>query len=902
MPHRGEALLSSALPKHCRCVLTTRHAEYLIVVDPTKLNGPLSGMDARLPSDQANPTGARVPKPPSEFALKLDARNEQLEDIDIGKLCMQEFHAARLYTGPMFMKYNAVLRGLGEKGLPNSGKALEDRMTELCVDSRYVTTLHCINSAIVKLSRLAKPQTVYRGLSGRVLPSEFWRGQGHGGVEFAFMSTTADRKVAMQYAKAESEKKASCVMEVQMGMIDRGADLSWLSQYPDEHEITFPPYTGLEVVNTRVEGSVLVVELRLNVNLMSPTIEAAVAKMRSAHLQLLDIIHSNLRAANAPEQLLKSLKGLKGSEQGKEPDYFNRVQNFRDATEMALDTQHEGFLALHDKTMWEREHKNKHAIPEKMRVAAIMCSRSGEHEVALSLLRQAYLRTVELHGAQQAQTQMTGGIINSTDFHGHLRRMPSSLKMANAEELIHNELAAIEQAEEWKLRLAMHLVQSEIPSPWPATLCRLATPTTSGKFSLELSGTDLQTNEATCNAIIAVIKAALEHQLISDNLGTVVGLPGLRKDAHVLALVSQQWRKAQAVESRCGSLFIDKDATALFAEPKELALARTVKVNEPQGDQPPTITLDTKEGKTYQVQWTFAEVWQIRQGDRNPGKDAWPAAGMYVITELLEGTVQITHLEDHPFGKTPEGQKLLSTAGQLEGGTQHKRVGARFINPPEAFLTVAMREGGVKREYSAAAIAGGEVLIMPAPNPTVSSGAGALLREAAATGNVKLLEALLDVGVSVWEADNTATTAVHLAAQTGEEDTFKLLWSRPNPPKKPPPQAELRTKLVGPTLTFMRRNTDGKRALDYIFQNGHPMLARVTRGAASDQERKKLEEEPEEWTVVPQVEPPTASWSTAAPDDELFTRVSPGRKTCWGRIDCHSPHSPARSRNVASPV
>ena len=35
-----------------------------------------------------------------------------------------------------------------------------------------VTTLHCTNSAIVKLGRLAKPQTVYRGISGRVLPGQ----------------------------------------------------------------------------------------------------------------------------------------------------------------------------------------------------------------------------------------------------------------------------------------------------------------------------------------------------------------------------------------------------------------------------------------------------------------------------------------------------------------------------------------------------------------------------------------------------------------------------------------------------------------------------------------------------------------------------------------------------------
>ena len=49
---------------------------------------------------------------------------------------------------------------------------------------RYVTTLHCINSAIVKLGRLSKPEKVYRGLSGSVLPRQFWKDHGseRGGV------------------------------------------------------------------------------------------------------------------------------------------------------------------------------------------------------------------------------------------------------------------------------------------------------------------------------------------------------------------------------------------------------------------------------------------------------------------------------------------------------------------------------------------------------------------------------------------------------------------------------------------------------------------------------------------------------------------------------------------------
>ena len=45
-------------------------------------------------------------------------------------------------------------------------------------------------------------------------------------------------------------------------------DLSLLSQFPGENEILFAPLTGLEVAaKPRVEGDVIVVELRLSCNL-----------------------------------------------------------------------------------------------------------------------------------------------------------------------------------------------------------------------------------------------------------------------------------------------------------------------------------------------------------------------------------------------------------------------------------------------------------------------------------------------------------------------------------------------------------------------------------------------------------------------------------------------------------
>ena len=142
-------------------------------------------------------------------------------------------------TGPMFQKYNSVLRGI--KAEPESRMAIS--LKKLTRGNTYTTTLHCINSIIVKLGKLTKAQKVYRGISGGVLPDEFWTKNKYnvcGGVEFAFTSTTTDREVAVRYA---SSGKVGMVFEIQMGMVDRGAELEWLSQYPGEREICFAPLT-----------------------------------------------------------------------------------------------------------------------------------------------------------------------------------------------------------------------------------------------------------------------------------------------------------------------------------------------------------------------------------------------------------------------------------------------------------------------------------------------------------------------------------------------------------------------------------------------------------------------------------------------------------------------------------
>ena len=70
------------------------------------------------------------------------------------------------------------------------------------------------------------------------LPEEFWVANDYGvrgGVENAFMSTTLERSVAMSYASGDT-RTMGIVIEAQQGQVNRGADMSWLSQYPHERE------------------------------------------------------------------------------------------------------------------------------------------------------------------------------------------------------------------------------------------------------------------------------------------------------------------------------------------------------------------------------------------------------------------------------------------------------------------------------------------------------------------------------------------------------------------------------------------------------------------------------------------------------------------------------------------
>ena len=122
-------------------------------------------------------------------------------------------------------------------------------------------------------------------MSGVKLPECFMiakEGGGKGGVDFGFVSTSTDRAVATSYLGG---KEMPILFQFEVGDIDRGASLSFLSQYPNEDEILIPPLSYLEVTDEPFlepteKGDVWVYPARINCNLKSQVLLRGEARER----------------------------------------------------------------------------------------------------------------------------------------------------------------------------------------------------------------------------------------------------------------------------------------------------------------------------------------------------------------------------------------------------------------------------------------------------------------------------------------------------------------------------------------------------------------------------------------------------------------------------------------------
>ena len=434
----------------------------------------------------------REPRPPQDFAVQLADCNGQLQQVGSSESVVEaELVAGRLYTGPMFQKYNFVLREVGKLRSEQGTAFLSaeqigghlvdaDQLGTHSKGNLYTTTLHVVNSLVIKLSKLTKATKVYRGISRRKLPSQLRERDGHnvrGGVEFGFMSCSIEREEALKYAKADD---TAILLEMQMGMIDRGADISWLSQYPHEAEVLWTPLTALEVTDYCVnEEGVLVVTMRPSSNLQAKTIEQVVAKMQGSHLQLLDLLTSDLRFAGVPADVLVPLSTLEVKANRRDPEWFNSTRNYEDATKEAFDQQMVVFKSLESEIPIKMRER-----PEEIRAVAMFAARCGAHATAVKLL--CHASQCQPRSERNSTPQPVPGRSSTPS----LRRASVAGSMANFNapnlEKCLEWVTDCDEATRTLLKVAFSLLSAGLMQPWPATLVEL------GRHATEASGPRLQ--------------------------------------------------------------------------------------------------------------------------------------------------------------------------------------------------------------------------------------------------------------------------------------------------------------------------------------------------------------------------------------------------------------------------
>ena len=231
------------------------------------------------------------------------------------------------------MKYNAVLRA-------KSGDAFLAKMAkDLCHGNTYVSTIHAINSCVIKLSKLSVAGKVWRGTCFAKLPERFWTPSAEGicgGVEYGFQSMSREYGNAVHYARGcgnAGPEDATTLFELSMGLVDRGADLTWLSQYPHERECLLPPLTGLEAIGSEVRGNLLCIHSRLSLNIAAQTLEQVLSRRRKMLNDMATGIEFELRDTLGDGSLFQvALRILRRSLQygalSQTPEWFNNDDNF----------------------------------------------------------------------------------------------------------------------------------------------------------------------------------------------------------------------------------------------------------------------------------------------------------------------------------------------------------------------------------------------------------------------------------------------------------------------------------------------------------------------------------------------------------------------------------------------
>lgn len=184
------------------------------------------------------PDSKGAPQTPEELAGQSKTIDEliETEEAKIAKLQRAHVLALRLYTTSTYASMNNPLR--------------TDPATK---PHPLAATVFYASQAIKKLRSVAgnlpnahEPQDLWRGLKDMTISDEFFQS---GGTEFACMSTSLSREIAIDFA----DSKAPMIVKLEtLDFMSRGANISVFSVYPGEGEVLFPPLTYLRPIGREI--------------------------------------------------------------------------------------------------------------------------------------------------------------------------------------------------------------------------------------------------------------------------------------------------------------------------------------------------------------------------------------------------------------------------------------------------------------------------------------------------------------------------------------------------------------------------------------------------------------------------------------------------------------------------
>ena len=135
----------------------------------------------------------------------------------------------------------------GYTPVPRSGASILPSVPKVKAWVREVLRegIQAARHGLLKMQSIPREQCkTFRGVTG-FLDEEFSKQKM--GMDFAFFSTSTDRKVAEDFARSA---EMWVLFEVQYVAACRGVDVKSLSVYPGEKEVLFPPCTALNKVGS----------------------------------------------------------------------------------------------------------------------------------------------------------------------------------------------------------------------------------------------------------------------------------------------------------------------------------------------------------------------------------------------------------------------------------------------------------------------------------------------------------------------------------------------------------------------------------------------------------------------------------------------------------------------------